>query len=96
MSDSTTSQYDGTLERTADGGVIRFERHLDYSIRDVWDAITKPERLAEWWLPFDEALHNELRRGLQAIESGETGAGAARFTSGEGRHGETVSPGREV
>ena len=28
MNDLPASSYDGTLERTADGGVIRFERHL--------------------------------------------------------------------
>ena len=28
MSDVHASSYDGMLERTADGGVIRFERHL--------------------------------------------------------------------
>jgi uncharacterized protein YndB with AHSA1/START domain len=32
----------------SDGGVIRFERHLRYPIRDVLDAITNPARLAEW------------------------------------------------
>ena len=25
---------------------------LAYPIREVWDAITSPERLADWWLPF--------------------------------------------
>jgi len=42
MSNVSASSYDGTLERTTDGGVIRFERHLPYPIRDVWDAITNP------------------------------------------------------
>jgi uncharacterized protein YndB with AHSA1/START domain len=51
--------YDGELERTADGGVIRFERHLPYPIRDVWDAITNPARLADWWLPFDARSTSE-------------------------------------
>jgi len=36
MSNFPSSSYDGTLERTADGGVIRFERHLPYPIRDIW------------------------------------------------------------
>ena len=44
MSDFSASSYDGALERTADGGVIRFERHLPYPIREVWDAITNPAR----------------------------------------------------
>jgi enoyl-CoA hydratase len=38
-------------------------------------------------LPFDEALHNEARRGLEVVRSGETLAGAARFARGIGRHG---------
>jgi hypothetical protein len=56
MSNVPPSSYDGTLERTADGGVIRFERHLPYPIRDIWDAITNPARLADWWLPFERAV----------------------------------------
>jgi len=67
MSDRTTSSYDGTLERTADGGVIRFERHFAYSIREVWDAITNPARLADWWLPFDADITVDLREGGQMV-----------------------------
>jgi uncharacterized protein YndB with AHSA1/START domain len=63
MSGRATSSYDGSLERTADGGVIRFERHLAYPVRDVWDAITNPERLADWWLPFDAEITVDLREG---------------------------------
>ena len=63
MSDRTSSLYDGTMERTADGGVIRFERHLEYGIRDVWDAITNPKRLGDWWLPFDAEITIDLRTG---------------------------------
>jgi uncharacterized protein YndB with AHSA1/START domain len=63
MSDRTSPLYDGTMERTVDGGVIRFERTLEYGIRDVWDAITNPERLADWWLPFDAEITIDLRPG---------------------------------
>ena len=55
------------MERTADGGVIRFERHLAYPIRDVWDAITNPARLAEWWLPFDADITVDLREGGEMV-----------------------------
>ena len=65
MSDVDTSRYDGTVERTADGGVIRFERHLAYPVRDVWGAITNPARLAAWWLPFDADITVDLREGGQ-------------------------------
>lgn len=61
---------DGTLERTANGGVIRFERHLPYPIREVWDAITNPARLADWWLPFDADISVDLREGGQMVCAG--------------------------
>ncbi len=70
MNDVPVSSYDGTLERTADGGVIRFERHLPYAISDVWDAITNPQRLAEWWLPFDADISLDLREGGQMVFAG--------------------------
>ncbi|HVK69878.1 MAG TPA: crotonase/enoyl-CoA hydratase family protein [Polyangium sp.] len=40
-------------------------------------------------LPFGEALRNELRHGLSAL-NGESLEGASRFTQGAGRHGSTV------
>jgi enoyl-CoA hydratase len=43
-----------------------------------------------WDLPEPSAIANELRHGLEAIASGETGGGAARFAGGEGRHGTPV------
>jgi len=62
--------YDGALERTADGGVIRFERRLPYPIRDVWEAITDPARLADWWLPFDADITVDLREGGEMVFAG--------------------------
>lgn len=44
----------------------------------------------QWSMPLREAMANEIREGLQVIASGETVAGAARFASGEGRHGSGV------
>lgn len=41
----------------------------------------------QWAMPFDEAMRNEVRRGMEVVMSGETGAGAARFARGVGRHG---------
>ena len=61
------SLYDGSFERTDDGGVIRFERHLPFAIRDVWDAITNPDRLNQWWLPFDADISVDLREGGQIV-----------------------------
>ncbi len=71
-----TGSYDGTLERTATGGTIRFERHLRFPVAAVWDAITNPERLAEWWLPFDADITVDLRPGGEMVftsRSGEPG-----------------------
>lgn len=70
MSDLPAPSSDGVLERTADGGVIRFERHLPYPIGDVWDAITNPARLEDWWLPFDAAITVDLREGGQMVFAG--------------------------
>ena len=41
----------------------------------------------QWSLPLDAALANEYRLGMEAIRSGETEAGAARFAGGKGRGG---------
>jgi len=41
----------------------------------------------QWSLSYEDALRNELRRGRDVIESGETAAGAASFARGQGRHG---------
>jgi enoyl-CoA hydratase len=41
----------------------------------------------QWSLPYDLALRNELRRGLEIIQSGEMVAGATAFAHGLGRHG---------
>ena len=64
---------DGTLERTPDGGVIRFERHLPYPVEAVWDAITNPERLADWWLPFDADITIDLREGGEMVFTATSG-----------------------
>ena len=79
MTDPTQSLADGTLERTADGGVIRFERHLAFPVREVWDAITSPERLADWWLPFEADITVDLREGGQMVFAG-TGEEAVTMT----------------
>jgi enoyl-CoA hydratase/carnithine racemase len=41
----------------------------------------------QWSLSWDEARNNELRRGMEAVNSGEAAAGAGNFARGEGRHG---------
>ena len=45
--------------------------------------------MEQWDMPMDEAIANEIRRGLETIESGETMSGASAFArDGKGRHGE--------
>jgi enoyl-CoA hydratase len=41
----------------------------------------------QWSLSYQDALRNELRRGIEVIESGETVSGATSFARGQGRHG---------
>ena len=43
--------------------------------------------IEQWSLSWDEARKNELRRGMDAINSGEAASGAGHFVQGEGRHG---------
>ncbi len=80
MTDDLTTRYDGVLERTADGGVIRFERHLAYDVHDVWDAITTPARLADWWLPFEADITVDLREGGELVFAGRGDGGPVRMT----------------
>jgi uncharacterized protein YndB with AHSA1/START domain len=75
----TDAACDGTIERTAEGGVIRFERHLPYAIGDVWTAITEPDQLAQWWLPFDADITVDLREGGELRFAGH-GDDAPDFT----------------
>jgi enoyl-CoA hydratase len=46
----------------------------------------------QWSLSRDEARQNELRHGLEALNSGEAHAGAGRFAKGAGRHGAFSTP----
>jgi enoyl-CoA hydratase len=46
----------------------------------------------QWELSWDDALRNEVRRGLEVLASGETAEGAARFANGIGRHGDAGKP----
>lgn len=54
---------DGTVERTTDGGIVRFDRHLNFPIEEVWAAITEADRLADWWPPFTADITVDLREG---------------------------------
>jgi enoyl-CoA hydratase len=47
----------------------------------------------QWSLPLGEALRREFHHGMVVVASGETAAGAARFSGGAGRHGAPTTPG---
>jgi uncharacterized protein YndB with AHSA1/START domain len=57
----------GAIERTPDGGIIRFDRSLAFPIEEVWAAITEPARLADWWPPFAAEITVDLREGGKII-----------------------------
>jgi len=46
--------------------------------------------MAQWSLSTQDALAAEFALGLQTLQSGETIAGAARFSKGEGRGGKAL------
>lgn len=62
-----TASRNGTIERTPDGGIVRFDRDLAFPIHDVWAAITEPDRLADWWPPFAAEVTVDLRVGGSII-----------------------------
>jgi len=81
----------GLVNRIVDHGTA-----LDSSLDVARELAAFPQRalrndrlsvLEQWDLSWDDAVGNELRRGLDTIASGEAAAGAERFASGEGRHG---------
>lgn len=43
----------------------------------------------QWSLSWDDARRNELHRSAESMNSGEAHKGAARFSSGSGRHGKS-------
>lgn len=50
----------GTLEQTARGWALRFERRLRHSPQEVWAAFTDPERRAAW---FPDTMIGQLTPG---------------------------------
>jgi len=60
MTASQVSSRHGTVERRGAEGTIRFERLLAHSLQRVWEAITTPDGLAGWWLPFPATIDVDL------------------------------------
>jgi uncharacterized protein YndB with AHSA1/START domain len=51
-----TAKNTGQVTKDDDGYSVRFERHLNYDINTVWDAITNPEKLAIWFTDVEMEL----------------------------------------
>jgi len=82
----------GLVNRTTEpGGALDGALELARQIAGFPQICLRHDRLSaieQWDLGEPQALVNEVRHGLATIASGETLEGAARFTSGVGRHGE--------
>jgi enoyl-CoA hydratase len=65
---------------------------LAQTLANFPQACLRSDRLScyeQWGLPTDAAIRNEFQRGLAVLGSGESRAGAERFSRGAGRHGQT-------
>lgn len=70
----TSPSRHGTVERHGRHGTIRFERILRHPVERVWEALTTPEGLDAWWLPFPATIEIELVvGGLVSFSSTELG-----------------------
>jgi len=81
----------GLINRvTENGKALGTALELAHTIADFPQLGMRGDRLSayeQWSLSWDEARQNELRRGTEALHSGEAEGGASRFASGSGRHG---------
>lgn len=76
--------------------VVPSGQALEAAIELAEQIATHPQRcmrgdrrsaIEQWGMSEDDAMRNELRIGVDTIESGETVSGAQRFSDGAGRHG---------
>jgi len=82
----------GLVDRVVDDGQSRAAAEaLAEEIAAFPQICTRSDRLSAYdqaGLSIDDALRNEFRHGVEVIQSGETLAGAGRFSAGAGRHGQ--------
>lgn len=79
---------------TEPGDALRVARELAAELSALPQVCLRSDRTSsyeQWGLPLDDAIQVELRHGLEALRSGESFAGAARFAAGAGRHGEPAA-----
>jgi len=82
----------GLVERLAQPGTALVEAvALARRLADFPQGALRADRrsvLAQWSMSMDEAMRAEYRGGIEVVRSGESQAGARRFSEGAGRHGE--------
>ncbi len=74
-----------------DGMALEVAIQLAKDIAAFPETCMRQDRLSaieQWDLPYDEAMANEIRRGLTSLAGGAAQAGAARFAGGKGRGGD--------
>lgn len=83
----------GLVERLVDnGGALAEAQELARRLAAFPQGALRADRMrakSQWSLSLEEAGDAERRGGLEVIVSGESQAGAKRFTEGQGRHGKT-------
>ena len=77
-------------EMTEDGAALKRALALAHALCGFPQTAMRNDRLSaieQWDLKEENAMANEVTRGLDTIASGEARSGAARFRDGEGRGG---------
>jgi enoyl-CoA hydratase len=81
----------GLVNRLVDPGkALETALQLAHTLAEFPQQGLRADRMSvyeQWSLSWEDARRNELKHGLQVLASGESRAGAQRFTSGEGKHG---------
>ena len=82
----------GLVNRVVDeGSVVDATAELAAEIARFPQACLRSDRRSlyeQWDLTMADALAREFKLGIESVASGEAVAGASRFTSGKGRHGD--------
>jgi enoyl-CoA hydratase len=87
----------GLVNRVVDSGAA-----LDHAVLWGLELASLPQAclrndrastMAQWDLSLPEALRSEYQYGLDSLASADFADGPARFASGEGRGGSSLSPG---
>jgi enoyl-CoA hydratase len=82
----------GLVNRLVEPGkALAAAMELAHTLADFPQHGLRADRMSlyeQWSLGWEEARRNELQHGLKVLASGESHAGAQRFASGTGRHGD--------